>query len=93
VPFGEGDQQPLVPEQVIQHPAQERRIGGAAAQLGRPDPAQRQEPAEPLGILGQEGERAQGKRLGGIPLGFGGRRLHAALPAGTMRWLTILSTR
>jgi hypothetical protein len=60
------NEQLFVGDQIVKHRAQERRVGGRGAEVLGAQSGYAEEPAQPAGIGGNEGERAHRQRSGGI---------------------------
>ena len=57
---------------MIEHPEEEARLARRGAQRLGPEPGQRQEALEPLGLGGEEAQRRDGELGGGLLAGLGG---------------------
>ena len=53
---GEGEQKPLVGDEIVEHRVQEGRVRRGGAKVVGAEAGQVEEPAEPLGIIGDEGQ-------------------------------------
>ena len=76
-PFGcELNEQLFVADQIVEHRAQERRVRGCGSEVVGAQSGQVEEPVQPVGVGGDEGQRADRQRSGRI------RRLRIASSSG-----------
>ena len=61
---GEGDEQLFVGDQIVEHRVQERRVRRGAAEIMGAEASQVEEPAQPVRVGADEGERARPPEIG-----------------------------
>ena len=65
--LGDREQQRLVRGDMVEHAGEEGRIGRGLPDSVRPNARQAEEPAQPLGVLGEESERLESQDFPRIP--------------------------